>query len=121
MSLATAFAPAEAAFREKVMEHTWGHLAPKKNKTYRGHITWVLGCGYEYSDLNPTVLECELDGMSDSPWFYDAIRRFLQEVVDRKHAPGIFKWEGTFRNYKFTGKVTRLETIAAEILVNLDK
>lgn len=60
-----AFVPWEAEYKAQVMGATWGHLAPTRNKIYRGHIIFALGCcGSDY--LNPTVLECEL-GQAQSP------------------------------------------------------
>lgn len=32
------FAPIEAVYAERVAQDTWGHLAPKKNVTYKGQI-----------------------------------------------------------------------------------
>lgn len=90
--------------RELVMKATWGHLAPEKNKTYRGKVIWALGCGYNYSDLNPTVLLCDFEELPDSPWFYDALIDFLQELVER--GTGVWQWEGTFRNYSWCGKLS---------------
>lgn len=91
------------------MKMTWGHLAPERNKTYRGKVIWALGCGYESSDLNPTVLSCEFESLPDSPWFYDALIEFLQELVER--GTGIWQWEGTFRNYSWCGKLTEIPVI----------
>lgn len=92
-----------------VMNATWGHLAPERNKTYRGKVIWALGCGYNHSDLNPTVLLCDFGDLPDSPWFYDALIDFLQELVER--GTGLWQWEGTFRNYSWCGKLTELPVV----------
>lgn len=113
-----AFAPAEAAFREVVMQETWGHLAPKKNKTYEGRIVYAMGC-YDSGELNPTVLVADFAGLSDSPWFYNALGDLLDELSwkpERAYPPRkghgkvgcVYEWTGTFRNYKFEGTVRLL-------------
>lgn len=124
MAWIDAMIPAIQRQQEEIFAMTWGHLAPKKNHTYRGHIVWALDlydCGY----LNPKVLECELPGLSDSPWFYDAMIDSLQKIHDEMFsdhrktfwgpsnreiatAGTIWRWEGTFRNYTFKGKVRQL-------------
>jgi hypothetical protein len=105
-TMADAFAPAEARYRAEVMEHTWGHLAPQKNKTYRGHVIFALGCfGSDY--LNPTVLVCELGNLGSSPWFFDALIEFLQSLGGT--AGGVYRFDGAFRNYKFKGTRRQLQ------------
>ena len=41
MSLAEAFAPAEARHRAQVVSATFGHLAPQVRKKYRGTVAEV--------------------------------------------------------------------------------
>lgn len=110
-TIADAFAPAEARYRAEVMADTWGHLAPKKNRTYRGHVVFVIGL-FGSDNLNPTVLECEFktnkgEELDSSPWFYDALQDFLQSLEKSEEVGGIFRFEGTFRNYEFNGFVTK--------------
>lgn len=112
-SIADAFAPAEAAYKAKVMEHTWGHLAPKCNKTYRGHIVFAIGCFGE-GVLNPMALSCEFNGLDSSPWFYDAMQSFIDEYGGDDNAGNVYRFEGTFRNYEFTGTVQRLNLVEQE-------
>lgn len=47
------------------------HLAPKKDKRYKGRIIYAIGC-FGDDPLNPTVLSCKLRGLDSSPWFFDA-------------------------------------------------
>lgn len=112
------FAPAEARYRAAVLADTWGHLAPKRNVIYRGHITFALGC-FDSGDLNPTVLGFELNdrhgnGLDSSPWFYDTLGDFLQSFCRDGSTPGqceeggVYRWSGSFRNYKFSGELKRL-------------
>jgi hypothetical protein len=104
--LADAFAPHEAHYHEQVKQDTWGHLAPKRNKKYTGHVIFAVGC-FGCDDLNPTAIECELGDLDGSPWFYDAIIEFMQSF--ETEAGGVYRWDGTFRNYKFTGTMRRLQ------------
>lgn len=99
-----AFAPADAKYKAEVMEATWGHLAPRRNKKYQGHITFALGCyGSDY--LNPTVLKCTID-VDSSPWFFDAMEDFLRSLGGDEG--GVYRWDGTFKNYEFNGTIRRL-------------
>jgi len=104
--LADALRSWEAHYAYEMRCHTWGHLAPKRNKTYRGHIVFAIGC-YDSGELNPTPLECEFAELYDSPWFYDALIELLQSIETEVGC--VYRWEGTFRNYKFKGIVRRLE------------
>ena len=105
-----AFAPVQALYRSEVMKATWGHLAPRKNKTYRGRIVFALGC-YDSGELNPTPLACDFKGLDDSPWFYDAVIEFLQSLGGE--AGDVFRWEGAFRNYEFKGTLQKLHAFGA--------
>jgi len=108
----------DADARRVVLENTWGHLAPKKNRTYKGRVVFAIGC-YDSGELNPTPIAVELKGLDDSPWFYDALSDFLGKLCDaapvedpawRGHARQgcVFEWTGTFRNYVFEGVVRLL-------------
>lgn len=105
-----------------VSKDTWGHLAPKRNTTYSGFIRFAVGI-FGSDDLNPTVIECELnhgdDELHSSPWFYDALAELLSDWAAAGRygnaplsipvdAGGIYEWRGTFRNYKFRGELRRM-------------
>lgn len=126
-----AFAPAEAKYREDVKRATWGHLAPQKNKVYKGHIVFAVGC-YGDDPLNPVVLACSFKDrqgqeLTDSPWFFDSLSDFVGEFVglDNQNAfgieqpeplhpcqaGGVYRWEGTFRNYLFRGDLRQLYSV----------
>lgn len=79
---------------------TWGHLAPKKNKTYRGRVVYAIGC-FGSDRLNPTTLVSEWNGLDSSPWFYEALHDWLGE---QENAEGcVYELIGSFRNYVFAG------------------
>ncbi len=105
-SIHDAFAVAEEHYATLVMKDTWGHLAPKKNKTYKGRIVYAVGC-FGSDDLNPTPIVCEFDGLDGSPWFFDAINEFIQS---QDNNPGcVYEFKGGFRNYHFTGTVSKVQ------------
>lgn len=94
--------------RERVMQETWGHLAPKKNKTYKGRIVWACGV-FDSGDLNPTAIYFNLKELNSSPWSYLAINEFMQNQPKQFRKEGcIYEWTGTFRNYVFEGKVKQI-------------
>ncbi len=106
--MADAFAPVEARYRAQVMQETWGHLAPRKHKTYRGSIVFAIGCyGSDY--LNPTVLSSDFP---DSPWMYESIMDFLgdgQHADKQRFTVGtVHRFNGSFRNYEWSGTFQQL-------------
>lgn len=107
MSVADAFYPAVSFYAEKVKEATWGHLAPIKNKKYKGSIIFAFGC-YDSGYLNPTPLSVEFDGLEDSPWLYEAIDDFLGEYSGADKEGKVFRFDGCFKNYHFEGSVRQL-------------
>lgn len=101
MAWTDAFAPHEARYRSQVMQETWGHLAPKKNKRYKGRIVYAVGC-FGSDHLNPYPTFCEFDDLDSSPWFYHSLIEFLE---NQENEPGcIYEFVGTFRNYEFVGQ-----------------
>ncbi len=75
MSLAEAFAPAEAHFKSKVMHATWGHLFPS-GFYYEGTIRVANSCYGGTAILSEKI---EIEG---SPWWYDAIHDFIFKLDD---------------------------------------
>src|ERR1044072_4784542 len=100
-----AFAPVEALYRAQVMEATWGHLAPRKNKAYKGNITFAIGC-YGDDPLNPTILQAEFGELPDSPWLFGALP-WVCRAQDTEEA-GVYRFDGTFKNYEFSGTVRKV-------------
>lgn len=89
--------------RRRVMVDTWGHLRPVKDRAYTGRIVFAIGC-WDSGDLNPTPIICAFCGLADSPWFYDGVNEFLQDLPARFRKPGrVYEWRGEFSNYEFSG------------------
>jgi hypothetical protein len=101
-----AFLPALERQREQVLQDTWGHLAPLKNKSYAGTIVFAVGC-FGNDPLNPIALYCEFKGLEISPWFFDCMSEFLSKENTEEGC--VYKFVGKFRNYKFIGKTSILQ------------
>jgi hypothetical protein len=102
MSLGDAFAEYEAHYKEEVMRQTWGHLAPKRNKRYKGRVVFAVGC-FSSDYLNPTPIVCEFKDLESSPWFYSALNEYLQSL--KVEEGKVYEFTGKFCNYKFEGEV----------------
>jgi len=100
-----AFCEVDARYKAAVMADTWGHLAPKKNKTYKGRIVYAVGC-FGNDSLNPTALFCEFSGLDSSPWFFEAMADFISKQENEEGC--VYEFVGTFRNYEFKGRIKTL-------------
>jgi hypothetical protein len=105
-----AFIPAEIEYRNQIATDTWGHLAPKKGKTYPGRIVYAVGC-FGDDPLNPLPIFCEFDGLDSSPWFYNALIDFISGQENEEGC--IYEFKGTFRNYTFKGQIVKLMDVNA--------
>jgi len=92
--------------RRIVAEETWGHLAPRKNKKYRGRIVYALEA---YHSRTLRILISDFEELGCSPWFYNAIHSFIAKLDEDKYQQEgcVYEWKGTFRNYVMEGE-TRL-------------
>ena len=102
MTIAEQFAPAEARDKERVMQNTWGHLAPEKNKAYDGHFVYAVGC-FGADDLNPTVIAFEFGDLDSSPWLHEALCDFVRS--QKSKSGDVCRFDGKFKNYKFIGTI----------------
>lgn len=98
-----AFAPAEMEHKNKVLKDTWGHLAPNRNKIYRGHIVFTITT---YGDM--VIIDKSFVDLPDSPWFFDAMNEFVFEDWRSLPEGAVLRWEGTFKNYRFEGLTTTI-------------
>lgn len=119
-----AFAPIMLKYHCEILEATWGHLAPKKNRTYRGHIEFAFG-SFGNDSLNACILSAELktrngEELSSSPWFYEALQEFCDKWATGynegyENAGKVFRFEGTFRNYEFVGQTRQMNLVAGAL------
>ena len=101
-NIADAFAPATEDYKEKVMQHTWGHLAPSRGKIYTGEILFAFS---EYGDYVP--IHAHFEGLDDSPWFFNDMLDFVSQVKE----PGIYKFKGNYVNHQFKGETEHLSLL----------
>lgn len=92
--------------RQSVMQDTWGHLAPKKGRSYKGYMIWAYGGWGEI-----VLLDAAFTNLNDSPWLFEAMQDYIGEHLDGE---GIYKWEGQFEKldegcYCFGGIIKRLD------------
>ena len=106
MAWTDAFAPATECYKIAVRRNTWGHLAPVKNKSYRGFILFA-NSAYD----GAVLLDSDFAGLEDSPWLYDAMIEFMHDYftgcIVREEFGRIYRFDGVFRNYEFKGRVTQ--------------
>jgi hypothetical protein len=93
MSLADAFAPAEARYKAEVMANTWGHLYPEPRKKYPGYVIFAHGA---FGDM--VVIQNEFDDLPDSPWFFEDLRALVMKY--ETEAGKIYKFDGYYMKYK---------------------
>jgi hypothetical protein len=73
----------------EVMQDTWGHLAPQQDRTYKGVVTFTVGC---FGDL--AVISAEFEGLPDSPWLYEDLHQW---IWDQKPEEGkVYRFEGSY-------------------------
>ncbi len=115
MSLADAFAPAEAAYAAQVVGATWGHLAPEPRRAYQGYIVFAHA-GYGGAVV---LLDASFVDLDDSPWLCEDMTEYVDAAVDRtKDSRGsVFRFDGTYMKFKngrcrFSGKLRRLQAAA---------
>ena len=90
------------AYKEAVMQDTWGHLAPKKNITYRGTIL-ITKSGYGGSDGK--LIDMCWDNLGDSPWLFAFVNTWIRDNREQLKIDGTYKLKTTFRNYRMWGKI----------------
>lgn len=100
MGMRDCFAEAESVYHRAVQASAWGHLAPEKNKTYRGTLMVASG------DYGDTIVVQDRVGVPNSPWWFEAIHEFI-EGVDIEPG-GVVELSVTFRNYRFWLTGTRV-------------
>jgi len=95
------FAPIEAHYKAKQMEATWGHLAPKEDKSYSGFIVFSIACDGLYC-----LIDYDFKKLDGSPWLYDALQEFVGD--NAKEHGKVYRFDGTFRNFEFDGTVKEI-------------
>jgi len=88
--------------KEQVYAETWGHLAPKKNVTYKG---WILfSKSYFYNGNNP-IIDFEFKELESSPWLFNVLEDYILKLDLPKGKA--YKMFITFRNYRIWTKLIK--------------
>lgn len=91
---------------EAILQDTWGHLKPKQDRIYGGHILFTLTCHQEI-----TILDWEFEDLSGGPWFAEHLMEFVcSKVPEGLDEFRLWRFDGTYRelkngNGRFSGKV----------------
>ena len=107
MSYTELFSEHEKRHRSAVMHNTWGHLAPRAKVRHKGYIIFSKTCYRQ-----EVVIESEFSGLSDSPWYYDALHEFIGEKLSTRDE-GTYRFDGDVYmclngKFKFSGGIKKL-------------
>jgi len=108
MSLADAFAPAEAKYRNAVMAATWGDLAPRVGD-HQIDILFASSC---YGWV--VIIDVIQPTLPDSPWLHQALQDHTAKLGDGVPVGTVWRWNGILRwfqngNCRFIkGKLTKI-------------
>lgn len=97
--LQLAFDTWEAEMCRRVYAETFGHMAPRRDRTYKCDVTFCLTCYGDY-------IVIDTNGLPSSPWMYEAVHDFAADNAGEEGE--IYKFVGTFRNYVFNGSITKV-------------
>jgi hypothetical protein len=89
------YATAEGSFN-----NTWGHLAPKKNVTYKGHIVVMEAQHGEYG-WGTLVLSYDFGDINGPFTHEDIMRNVSDQITLKNDDTKIYKVEVSFRNYVY--------------------
>lgn len=106
MAIADAFIEIDIQYKNAVMESTWGHLAPKSNKSYKGFVIFAIAV-----DGLHCLIDYDFKGLDGSPWLYDALQDFIGKNAVKEGA--VYRFDGVFRNYEFSGAIREIPTSGA--------
>ena len=77
----------------EVMEDTWGHLAPKKKKSYHGYMIYTHSA---YGDI--VLIDDSFACLGSSPRLFADMQDFIGDNCGERGT--IYKWEGEYRTNK---------------------
>lgn len=84
----------------EVREDTWGHLAPKPRRKYKGTI---LIAESEFGGQGRCIIRADFPGLESSPWSYDSMQDYVYGL-DGLEDGNLYLWSGTFEFFKGKGK-----------------
>lgn len=84
----------------QIFNDTWGHMAPVKDKPYKGHIIVLQATHGEYG-YGTLVLDYDFPDINGPYIHYDVVRRLCDNVLISDEDRNIYKIPVTFRNYRY--------------------
>jgi len=95
-------AAANQPYDDAILQDTWGHLAPKKNVSYKCEI--LFSC----SDFgNDPCIPIDFNfehNLESSPWLYECVQDLISKFkLNQERKAGIYLFKGTFRNFRWYG------------------
>lgn len=98
----------------QVRQDTWGHLAPKPRRRYKGTILFAES---EYGGQGRTIIRTDFEDLPSSPWFYESMCDFIYGLEGIEEG-SVYRWTGTYQflagrkggyldqgSFRFDGKV----------------
>ena len=83
MSMASVFQIIDDNNRRVIQHHTFGHLFPDGEKTFRGHL---IVSETDYGDI---VVIKDNSGVESSPWWFASMNKFVDEFLDKHGKIGV--------------------------------
>lgn len=75
---------------------TFGHLAPKPKKYYKGYIVFTLTA---FGDT--CIIDFDFKDLEASPWFNIDVLDYITNYTDKvKKDFAVIKWHGNYKKYK---------------------
>lgn len=82
--------------KEEALKETWGHLAPKYYKQYKGFIIYCINC---FGCID--IIDFDFKDLCSSLWLYDHLYNFVNNNIPYgQQGPKIYKFEGTYKCFK---------------------
>jgi hypothetical protein len=84
----------------RIFAQTWGHMAPKKNVSYKGVVRFVL-TDHSHYGCQPIIVTYDFPNL-DGPYLHDELfQECLDWETDGLEIGKVYFRELTFRNYRF--------------------
>jgi hypothetical protein len=85
---------------QDIFANTWGHLCPRKNVTYKGHIVVMEAQHGEYG-WGTLILSYDFGDINGPYTHEDIMQRVSDNISLKENDDKIYKVEVSFRNYVY--------------------
>lgn len=96
------------AAKEVIFNNTWGHLAPKKNISYKGEVIFLITGSHSEYGCQPILIKYKFNNLYGpyihSKLFEDCLDwtdEYNTRFIEGLEEDVIYKMKLTFRNYRF--------------------